>query len=125
MSAHHLVTVTAPTKWLSTNQRDHFHQRAVATKLWRETAAWCARSQHLPKFTGPVTVTATVHRVDRRIYDLDGIAPSLKACIDGIRDAGCLGGDDWRFIPELTLRHGDTWADAALVLSISQLEDAS
>lgn len=124
--SHHLLTVTAPGPFLRTNQRDHFHQRAQLTKLWRTTAAWQARAQHLPKFgTGPVHVTATFHRDDRRLYDLDGFAPTVKACIDGLRDVGVLDEDHCRVIPELTLRAGDQWADAALVLRIERVEVAA
>lgn len=123
MSAHHILTVTAPAKWLGTNQRDHFHQRANATRTWREAAAWAAKSQHLPKFgMGPVAITATVHRSDARKFDLDGVTPTIKACIDGIRDAGCLLEDHWGVVAELTIRRGDPWADAALVLTIHEQE---
>lgn len=119
----HLLTVTAPAKWLGTNQRDHFHQRAIATRTWREAAAWAAKGQHLPALgMGPVAVCATVHRSDARKFDLDGVTPTIKACIDGLRDAGVLAEDHWGVITELTIRRGEQWADAALVLSITTQE---
>lgn len=115
----YILTVTAPCAWLRTNQRHHFHQRADLTRQWREAAAWQARKARLPSLgLGPVTVTATIHRSDKRSYDLDGAVPTVKACIDGLRDADVLWDDDCRVIPELTIRHGEPWADAALVLTI-------
>lgn len=118
----HLVTIPAPGLFLSTNQRMHFHKRADLTATWREAAAWEAKRQHLPAFgLGPVHVTATFHRADQRAFDLDGASPTVKACIDGLRDAGCLTEDDTRVIPRLTLAAGEPWADAALVLTIEKI----
>lgn len=122
---NHLLSITAPGPFLRTNRRDHFHQRAILTRTWREAAAWEAKRQHLPVFEGPVRVTATFHRADKRQHDLDGLAPTAKAAIDGLRDAGVLAGDDTRYIPELVLRAGEQWADAALVLTITAIEDAA
>src|SRR5690349_6164749 len=71
---------------------------------------------------GPVTIAATVHRSDARKFDLDGVTPTIKACIDGLRDAGLLDEDHWGVITELTIRRGEQWADAALVLTITEQE---
>ena len=123
---HHIVTITAPAKWIRSNDHSNaWRNRHNLTAAWRGASAWAAKGQHLPTFTGPVHVTATIHRDDKRIFDLDGCAPTVKAAIDGLRDAGCLADDDWRFIPELTIRKGEQWADAALVLRIEPVEVAA
>lgn len=121
--SHHIVTITAPAAFLRTNRRDHFHQTAILTRTWRDAAHWAAKAQRVPAFgVGPVEVVATIHREDRRRFDLDGVVPTVKACIDGLRDAGVLDEDDSRVITSLTIRDGGPWADAALVLTIHEQE---
>ena len=120
--SRHLVTITAPAAFVTSNQHGHWRKRHELTAAWRGASGWAAKTQHLPQFTTPVHVTATIHRADQRIHDLDGFAPTVKAVIDGLRDAGCLVEDDWRHIPVLTIRKGEQWADAALVLTIETEE---
>ena len=115
----HLLTVTAPAAFIRSNDHTHWRNRHKLTAAWRDAAAWAAKAQHLPAFgNGPVHVTATIHRADRRTFDLDGGAPTIKAAIDGLRDAGCLDEDNCHVIPRLTIQYGEPWADAALVLRI-------
>ena len=125
--SRYLLTIPAPAAWIRSNQhQDAWRTRHALTKQWREATGWQARRQHLPQFgTGPVHVTATIHRADNRAYDLDGVAPTVKAAIDGLRDVGVIADDNCRVIPELTLRAGEPWADAALVLVIETTEEAS
>ena len=120
---HHLLTIPAPAAFIRSNQhRDAWRTRSTLTRAWREAAGWEARRQRIPAQPTPVRVVATIHRDDNRAYDLDGIAVTVKACIDGCRDAGVLPGDSVRHIPELVLRHGDQWADAAVVLTFHPIE---
>jgi crossover junction endodeoxyribonuclease RusA len=121
----HILTITAPCAWVRSNDhRDAYWTRAKLTQQWRAVAALQAR--RLPVFgTGPIHVTATIHRDDKRRYDLDGVTPTVKACIDGLRDAGRITDDHCGVIPQLTIRHGEQWADAALVLAITEIGDAA
>jgi Holliday junction resolvase RusA-like endonuclease len=124
--SHHLVSIPAPAAFNRSNDNTHWRNRHTLTAAWREAAAWQAKRQHLPKFgMGPVHITATIHREDKRRFDLDGAAPTVKACIDGLRTAGVLDEDDTRVIPQLTIRAGDQWADAAIVLRIEPVEVAA
>jgi hypothetical protein len=119
----HLLSITAPAAFIRSNQhRDAWRTRATLTKVWREAAGWEARRQHLPAQPTPVHVVATIHPDSNRAYDLDGVAVTVKACIDGLRDVGVIPGDDVRFIPGLTLRHGGQWADATVVLTFHPIE---
>lgn len=117
----YVLTIPAPAAWIRSNQHnDAWRTRHTLTRAWRDATAWHAR--RLPKFgTGPVRIIATIHRDDKRTFDLDGIAPTVKACIDGLRDAGVLSDDNCRVVPELVLRAGDQWADASLVLTIERI----
>lgn len=121
--SHHLLTITAPAPFIRSNDHTHWRNRHQLTTAWRGAAAWAAKTQRLPKLgMGPVHVTATVHRSDARKFDLDGVAPTVKACIDGLRDAGVLLEDHWGVVSQLTIRNGGQWADAALVLTITEAE---
>lgn len=101
------ITIPAPAPWLTTNQRLHWAAKATRTKAWRAAAYWRARAADLTPIAGPVDVTASIHKPTRRPYDLDGHAPTVKACLDGIRDAGVITDDDTRHVPSLTLIAGE------------------
>lgn len=91
--------------WLTTNDRDHWAVRNARTQTWRR-AAWAMSKGNRP-FTGPVTITATIHKPTRVRYDLDGIAPTVKACIDGMCDAGVLTDDHAEVVTTVTIRAGE------------------
>ena len=118
------LIVHAPAAFIRSNDHTHWRNRHNLTAAWRERAAWSAKAARVPAM-GNVTITATVHREDKRRYDLDGIAPTVKACIDGLRDAGVIVEDHCGVVQELTIRPGAEWADAALVLTICAVEVAS
>lgn len=94
-------------EWPSTNRRDHWSKRARLTRGWRVAAALAARRARLQPVPGPVRIEATVHKATARRYDLDGVTPTVKACVDGLRDAGVLVEDDTTAAPELLLRAGE------------------
>jgi len=135
----HLLTITAPLDrdgkpdWLRANGgHGNRYAKAATIKMWRQTAAWEARRQHLPRITGPVHITATVHLDTKsRHWDAGNWAPTAKACIDGLQLHPKLGGADvlrgdcncWVVGPDM--RAGEPWADAALVLRIEPLEVAA
>lgn len=114
----YILTIPAPAAWIRSNDHTHWRNRHGLTSQWRAAAAWAAKTAATPALDA-ATIVATVHRSDNRRYDLDGIAPTVKACIDGLRDAGVLVEDHCDIVRELTIRPGDPWADAALVLHIT------
>lgn len=85
---------------------------------WRKAAWAMTKAVRLTPITGPVHVTATIHKTTRARYDLDGHAPTVKACIDGIRQAGVLPEDDTTVIPQLTIRAGEPRTRAGVLLRI-------
>ena len=115
-----LVTIVAPAAWIRSNQhKDAYWTRAKLTQQWRAAAVLAARTQHITaQGAGPFHITATIHPENKRVWDLDGIAPTCKAAIDGLRDAGVIDRDDVRSVRMLTLVAGEQWADAALVITI-------
>ena len=112
------LTIPAPGPWVSTNGQRHKHPHAQAKAVapWRRLVALLARD--LPPVVGPVAITATVHKSRNGRWDIDGIAPTVKACIDGLRDSGVLADDDDRHVVALTLRVGCVCRDARVELRI-------
>lgn len=104
----------------STNQHWRFRHRTASA--WRSAAADVARLDMVQPFRGPVRITGTVHKADKRIWDVDGAVATLKAAIDGLRDAGVLAGDDHRFVKAITSEWGEPDPDAPrLVLTIVEV----
>ena len=102
MTAH--VTVPALHKWVTANASTnrHWRHRQGLVKAWRETAALHARAAARTPVKSPFAVTAVIYRADNRLYDLDGMS-TVKACIDGLRDAGLIAGDDVRHMRRYTV----------------------
>lgn len=75
---------------LNLNQRLHWAVKAKETRLIRSTVAALARGRTI---TPPCTVTLVWTVSDRRRRDTDNPSPTVKACIDGLRDAGCIPED--------------------------------
>ena len=120
----YVLVVVAPAAFIRSNDHTHWRNRHQLTAAWRLRAAWAAKAAHLPAL-GNVHITATVHRDDKRRYDLDGIAPTVKACIDGLRDAEVIADDHCGVVQQLTIRPGEQWADASLTLTIRPLNDTA
>lgn len=91
---------------LSLNQRLHWAAKAIKTQDIRKAVAVLAR-QHRTfvggRVTWPVKPPVTVELVwtvtDRRHRDTDNPVPTLKACIDGLRDSGLLRDDSSEYVP--------------------------
>lgn len=120
------LPIAAPDRWLATNDHTHWRNRHAGVKTWREAAAWRAR-QHLRDhgpIKSPFTVRGVVHKPTKRLYDVDGITPSLKACLDGFRDVGLITEDDWRHMRIQSVEAGEP-GPACLVITITELDPAT
>ncbi|MER7078151.1 MULTISPECIES: hypothetical protein [Bacteria] len=85
---------------LTANQRMHHHARARVTKQVRGDAAKLARVEQIPALDR-CTVRLVWTVTDRRRRDADNLVPTLKACCDGLVDAGVVADDT----PELMTKH--------------------
>ncbi|GAA2772911.1 hypothetical protein [Saccharopolyspora taberi] len=119
--------MTAPTTYrldlpyqrppLTANQRMHWARKAKITRAVRHAAKVAARN--IPAL-GRCTVRLVWTVTDRRRRDADNAVPTLKACADGLVDAGIVADD----VPALMTKHmpeivlGDT---AGLVLIVEPL----
>lgn len=103
-------------------RRGHWSQQAAAKREVTDGVAWLARIQHLPRMRR-VAVMVTWWPPDRRRRDTDGLAPFVKACLDGIVQAGVLEDDHAGIVPSVTLRVGPTDKPGRLELELAELDD--
>jgi hypothetical protein len=74
---------------LTLNDRMVWQKRYRLTKPWRDAVHVLARREKIPRMDRWTVVLHLAPRVHRE-RDLDNLAPTLKACADGVRDAtGC------------------------------------
>lgn len=90
-----VISVPAPTEFISANDRRQRYHHARVVKEWRQAATWAAKAHRLPSFGDQlVRITATVHKPHARRYDAGNYYSTAKACVDGLRDSGLLVDDD-------------------------------
>lgn len=82
-----------PQEWMSANDRMHWAQKAKRTKALRSRAAWLARQARLETDT-PVLVVASIGYPRGGKADPGNAAPTVKAILDGLTDAGVWPDDD-------------------------------
>lgn len=98
------LTVENGRKWLSLNDRDHFRARANKVKAWRTYAEQATRAARVPTLAR-ATITGHIYKNRAGRYDPHNLFATLKACIDGIVDAGVLVDDDHTHL-RAALEHG-------------------
>lgn len=89
-------TITVPGRPISLNaeRSAHWRVRHQQTLRWRTDAYHLALLQRpLEQFENPVIVTAAHYQAKGVMADTANIVPSVKALIDGLRDAGVLKDD--------------------------------
>ena len=93
------VTFHVPDELQNLNQRWHWAKQARVTRHWRDTAAWAATvaTRGTPLPLGPSTIRTTIAVYGRRRRDPANYTPTVKACVDGLVDAGLWPDDtpDW------------------------------
>lgn len=111
---------TAPP--LTANQRLHWAPKAELVKQIRGDVATLARSKRLPLGLDRIEVTLHWQAPDRRRRDSDNLYPTLKACIDGLRDAGVVVDDDSTRVTSNCVVHEGP-ADPTLYLAVWDRSD--
>jgi crossover junction endodeoxyribonuclease RusA len=106
VSSHYEVFVPLDGhEWITANQRLFWRIRSERTKMWRRSTAWHARAAKLPYIPAALIVCelrfATKHRRDPANW-----APTAKACVDGLVDAGVFDDDDHKHITGPDMRIG-------------------
>lgn len=102
----HILDVPRPADWLNANRRQHWTAHATAVRAWREAAGWAAKAAKLPAL-GPSRVVAELVMCPRRTARIDPAnwAPTAKAVVDGLVDAGIWPDDNhgWLEGPDMRL----------------------
>lgn len=78
---------------LRSNARHHWARKAAIVRSIRRDAALVARASMIRPIAGPVDVRFIWTVTDNRRRDAGASAPTLKAALDGLVDAGLLAGD--------------------------------
>lgn len=106
-----LLIPVHPADILGANQRrGHWGARHGRTRVLRELAAVLAHQayrQNLLERHECADIVVTVHPPDRRRRDAHNTLPSIKACIDGLVDAGILPDDSDKHLRSLTIQGRD------------------
>ena len=84
-------------EWLTQNQRLHWAQVAKRKKAIKQRARLEARRQGIQPRIGKTIATILVGYPSARRADPENAAPTIKACIDGLVDAGVLPDDSAEF----------------------------
>ena len=109
------LSINAPCDPLTANQRLHHHARAELTRNWRlRTAILARRLPNLPH----AHVTYWIHATTNRRRDVANYYPTVKACLDGIVDAGVLVDDSDRYVVGPDPRPGEKRDDFTVVLQL-------
>lgn len=107
---------------LNAERKMHHYTRAKNVKEWREAAATVAAAKKIPRLDA-IEVTFTPHRVNKSgLADLGGHFPVLKACIDGLMDAGVIEEDGPDIVKRLVFEAPVVTGDSKAVIHIKELE---
>lgn len=115
---------TIPLPWekppLTGNRtRGNPYARAAEVKAVKEQAQYSIRNAHWWARSG-AEVTLHFRPKDRRRRDADGLAPTLKVCLDALVAEGVLPDDSWVHVPAATCRiHPPTDEPAGMWLELT------
>lgn len=98
--------------------RGNPYARAAEVKAAKEEACWAVRAARIAYMSG-AEVTLHFRPKDKRRRDADGLAPTLKVCLDALVAEGVLHDDSWVHVPAATCRiHPPTDEPAAMWLEL-------
>lgn len=113
MSGHEIVIPGVERMLLTANQRFHWAEKARRVAYWRDLARVTALgARHAAGLPAPALQRAHVLAVitwpTNHRRDVSNWHPTIKACVDGIADAGWLPDDNDRHVigPDLRRGHG-------------------
>lgn len=90
---YRLEVVAGGLGWLTENERMHWASRSQRVKGWRLATYLRAKQVGLPRLEF-ARIVCEVRFSDARRRDPGNWAPTAKACVDGLVDAGVFDDDD-------------------------------
>ena len=115
------LTIPAPCDWINANQRLHWAEKARRTRAWRNAADYAATVAAHDSFLVPVRITITVHKPRGGRWDATNLAPTGKALVDGLVDAGVCVDDSNQYVVGPDMRAGEKRAEPCVVVEVSPL----
>ena len=114
------IPLTWPKPPLTGNRtRGNPYARATEVKAAKAEAIWAVRAAKVDPMVG-AEVTLHFRPKDKRRRDADGLAPTLKVCLDALVAEGVLPDDSWVHVPAATCRiHPPTDEPAAMWLELA------
>jgi hypothetical protein len=100
----YVLDIARPDEWISANERTHWAVKAAKTRAWR--AKFAAEARELPHMER-VHILAEIRSATTRRRDASNLAPTVKAAIDGIVDAGVIDDDDDNHVTGVEFRNGE------------------
>ena len=106
MSSPHTYVLDLPYERppLTANQRMHWAKKARIVSEVRRTAAWLARSQHLPRGVEHALISLVWVPSTQRRRDPSNLMPTQKAIVDGLVDYGLVPDDTPDYVTEVMPR---------------------
>ena len=92
--------------WINANQRLFWRVRSVRTKEWRSETAKRAIDMHVPRMQAAYILAELRFSTNAR-RDAANWAPTAKACVDGLVDAGVFEDDSYRHVMGPDMRIGE------------------
>lgn len=92
-------------EWLTANHRLFWRLSASRTREWRAHAKLKAKALQVPRIE-KAYVIAELRFADSRRRDPSNWAPTAKACVDGLVDAGVFVDDDFQHVVGPDMRIG-------------------
>ena len=101
------MSITIPLPWpkppLTGNRtRGNPYARANEVKAAKGEAQWAVKSARLRPIVG-ADVTLHFRPKNRQRRDADGLAPTLKVCLDALVAEGVLPDDSWVEVPRIAI----------------------
>lgn len=125
MMATLTITLPWPKPPLTGNRtRGNPYARANEVKTAKQQAAVAIRAARPPQLHG-ASVTLVLRLADRRRRDADGLAPTLKVCLDALVAERVLPDDSWTYVPSVTCRIYPPMTDqpAEMWLELSEIQE--
>lgn len=114
-------------EWLTANGRRHWADKARRTRALRTRAYWIGRAvlRGGAPWTPdrPCRVRVTVRMPTGRRFDPPNAAPTVKALIDGLTDAGWWPDDDAATVREVAYRGGEKTGRTGVYRLAFDIED--
>lgn len=104
-TTEHLIVSPAPAKLMTANaqRRAHFHVQAEIVRQWRWATRVLAMDGQVPAFATVEVDAYPLQGPGAKLADAGAHAPVVKACVDGLVDAGVIADDSPTYV--YAIRH--------------------